>query len=108
MNRADDIVIRLAREDDAPALARLAVLDEAPLPAGEHMVAEVRGELWAALPLGGGGAFADPFRPSGDLVELLRAWASRRADDQQARTRGRAIHALSGRGLRAPRPAEGC
>jgi hypothetical protein len=35
------------------------------------LVAEVDGELCAALPLDGGEAFADPFRPTGELVSLL-------------------------------------
>ena len=35
-------------------------------------VAEVGEELWAAVEVGSGAAIADPFRPSGDLVELLR------------------------------------
>jgi hypothetical protein len=39
------------------------------------LVAEVAGELWAALEIGSGAAIADPFRPSAQLVELLRLHA---------------------------------
>jgi hypothetical protein len=38
-------------------------------------VAEVGGELWAALEIATGATIADPFRPSGDLVELLELHA---------------------------------
>ncbi len=34
-------------------------------------------ELWAAVELDSGAAIADPFRPSGELVELLRFRAER-------------------------------
>jgi hypothetical protein len=39
------------------------------------LVAEVAGELWAALEIDSGAVIADPFRPSGELVELLRLHA---------------------------------
>jgi hypothetical protein len=35
------------------------------------LVAAVGGEPWAALPLDGGRAIADPFRPTATLVTLL-------------------------------------
>ena len=38
---------------------------------GWVLVAEVDGELWAALSLSDGRAVADPFRPSADVVGLL-------------------------------------
>ena len=39
-------------------------------------MAEVGGELWAAVEIGSGAAIADPFRPSGELVDLLRLQVS--------------------------------
>ncbi len=39
------------------------------------MVAEVGGEVLAALPARGGQAIADPFRPTAELVEMLRVRA---------------------------------
>jgi hypothetical protein len=65
--------IRMAYPDDERALSRLATLDARPVPSGPVLVAEVEGELWAALSLTGGAAVADPFRPTAALVELLRA-----------------------------------
>ena len=43
-----------------------------PLPRGRFVVAEVNGELVAAQPLAGGRAFADPFRPTAELLPLMR------------------------------------
>jgi hypothetical protein len=63
--------IRRASADDASAIARLAALDSASPPTGELLLAEVDGELWAAVAIESGAGIADPFRPSGDLVELL-------------------------------------
>ena len=37
------------------------------------LVAELDGEIVAAVPFDGGRAIADPFRPTAELVELLRA-----------------------------------
>lgn len=65
------IVIRWAAARDGGALARLAALDCTARPAGPLLVAEVDGEIRAALVLGGG-AIADPFHRTAELVELLR------------------------------------
>jgi hypothetical protein len=65
--------IRIAYPDDRTALERLATLDARPLPSEPLLVAEVDGELWAAVSLLSDGAVADPFRPSGALVDLLQA-----------------------------------
>jgi hypothetical protein len=69
---AETITIRMAVSADAEALRRLAQLDSAPAPAPVPiLVAEVGGELRAALPLHGGPAIADPYRPTVELVALL-------------------------------------
>jgi hypothetical protein len=73
------ITIRLAREEDGPALRRLGQLDGARLPAGPVLVAEVDGELRAALHVVDRVYIADPFSPSGDLVALLDVRARRLA-----------------------------
>ena len=70
------LTIRHADLADLAALDRLAALDSASPPTGEALVAEVGGELWAALELSTGATIADPFRPSGELVELLKLHAS--------------------------------
>jgi hypothetical protein len=65
------ISIRLAGRGEQAALARLAALAERPVPTGRALVAEVDGELRAALSLPCGALIADPFRPSRELRQLL-------------------------------------
>jgi hypothetical protein len=69
------VTLRLAAPADAPAVARLAVLDSATAPTGPLLLAEVDGTLRAALALTGGKVIADPFYASAPLVPLLRARA---------------------------------
>lgn len=70
--------IRFSYPDDETALRRLAALDSQAILAGPALVAEVGGELWAAVSLGGEPrAIADPFRPTTELVGLLRERAQR-------------------------------
>ena len=77
------VTIRLSYPDDAGELARLAALDESPLPAGRMLVAEVEGTPRAALPLSGGPAIADPFYPSAGLVSLLELRAAQLGTDDE-------------------------
>jgi hypothetical protein len=79
--RSDALAIRLARTEDAGALRRLGELDSKPALArelsglaehGAAIVAEVEGELVAAIAIEGGRVVADPFRPSAGAAELLR------------------------------------
>jgi hypothetical protein len=67
-----NLTIRLASDDDTAALGRLAVLDSSSPPTGDVLLAEMNDELWAALAVETDSAVADPFRPSGELVDLLR------------------------------------
>ena len=78
------VTIRRAYPDDDPAIWRLAALDSAAVPAGPLLVAEVGGELRAALSLESHQAIADPFHPTLKLVSMLRAYASTSADEQAA------------------------
>jgi len=71
------IAIRPATAGDGPALSRLAALDSAPVPYGQVLLAEADGELRAALDVRTGAAVADPFRPTAELVSLLRDHAAR-------------------------------
>jgi hypothetical protein len=80
--READVVIRLARREDALAVEALAVLDGAESPHGRVLVAEVNGEIRAALPLDTRAAFADPFRRTADLVALLEARAQQVAGER--------------------------
>ena len=81
---SERLVLRRSSAEDAPALARLARLDSAPRPRGELLVAEVDERIVAAVPFDGGRAIADPFRPTADIVELLRARAERFAPTRRA------------------------
>jgi hypothetical protein len=78
------VVLRRAQRQDANALDRLAALDGVRRPAGELMLAEVDGDILAAVPVEGGPAIADPFRPTADLVDLLRARTRRLAGRTEA------------------------
>ncbi|HET7568316.1 MAG TPA: hypothetical protein VFJ91_10015 [Gaiellaceae bacterium] len=69
------MTIRRAVAGDAEPLRVLAALDEEPELAGGALLAEVEGELWAAVALADGRVLADPFRPTRgvrDLLELRR------------------------------------
>jgi hypothetical protein len=69
--------IRFAYPDDHDALCHLAALDSQPLLPGPLLVAEVGGDLWAAVSLADGhGAIADPFHHTAELVALLRERAA--------------------------------
>jgi hypothetical protein len=72
LTTAPSVSIRAARGSDGPALARLAALDSALLPEGELLLAEADGELLAALAPASGRHIANPFRPTADVVDLLR------------------------------------
>ena len=89
----ENITIRVATAADQAAVRRLAVLDSAFPPKGEVLLAEAGTELWAAVAVDTGHAVADPFRPSGDLVELLR-FRAERARRESAAESGRAARLL--------------
>jgi hypothetical protein len=83
------LVLRRSTAEDEPALARLARLDSAPRPRGDMLVAEVEDQIVAAVPLDGGPAIADPFLPTADIVEILRARAERLAPQRRPAHRPR-------------------
>lgn len=91
------VTIRPAFPDDAQALARLAALDSAQSPPGPVLVAEVDGELRAALSIADGSIVADPFHRTAALLELLSARAGQLAGSTSASSSSRAGGALSGR-----------
>jgi hypothetical protein len=75
--QAASLTIRPAYADDDTALTRLAALDStAQPPPAPLLLAEVDGELRAALSLADGSAIADPFFPTLHIVALLRTHAS--------------------------------
>jgi hypothetical protein len=85
-----NLTIRRAAAADASAVRRLAALDSAFPPTGDVLLAEMGDELWAALSVATGHAIADPFRPSSDLVDLLRLRAGGLSGDSRKRTGARA------------------
>jgi hypothetical protein len=78
------LTIRRATAADAFSLRRLAAIDSAFPPTGDVLLAEMGDELWAAVSVDTGAAVADPFRPSGDLVDLLRFRAQRVKGDERS------------------------
>jgi hypothetical protein len=73
------VTLRRAAGDDDEALARLAALYDRPLPSGPLLLAEVDGELQAALTLTGAHELMEPFLPTAALVELLAVRAKQLA-----------------------------
>lgn len=91
--RLTAVTVRLAGPADRSAVERLAVLDSATVPAGDVLLAEVDDELRAAVAVAGGTAIADPFRPTADLVALLRERAHQLGDPGQSRHFGLRLRA---------------
>ncbi|CAN5577563.1 hypothetical protein BH20ACT19_BH20ACT19_03000 [soil metagenome] len=68
----ENLTIRLSREDDALALGRLAQLDSTLYDGSQVLLAEDEvGHVLAAVLLGGGGHFADPFEHTTEVLALL-------------------------------------
>jgi hypothetical protein len=65
------VVIRAARGSDGAVLENLARMDSQRPVSGDVLVAEQDGVIVAAV--AGDRVIADPFRPTAELVELLRA-----------------------------------
>lgn len=66
-----EIELRLCRADDDPALERLGVLAEQPVPEGRLVLALVDGALVAARQLSGGCVITDPFVRTAHIRPLL-------------------------------------
>jgi hypothetical protein len=66
------LTVRLAAQDDETALRRLADVDSASRLTGRVLVAELEDELRAAISLDTGTVIANPFKPSADIVHVLR------------------------------------
>src|SRR3954468_21712035 len=72
----EPVTIRHAHPADLRALERLAALDSRRLPSGELFVAELDGQLVAAVSIDTGAVIADPFEHTAAIVDLLRLHAS--------------------------------
>jgi hypothetical protein len=77
LGAASVITLRLSGPGPDAGLERLAQLADRPRQSGPALIAEVDGEPWAALVLASRLVLADPFRPSGEIVPLLRLRAAR-------------------------------
>jgi hypothetical protein len=92
----EPVTLRLETVHDAGAIARLLTLaGRRRRTWGRHVVAEVDGEIVAALPLSGGDVFADPFRRTAHLVPLLQLRARQVTDPPPERRRRGILRLLS-------------
>ena len=90
------ITIRLAAPEDHLGLARLAALDSQDSPPADRvLLAEVGGELRAAISLHDGSAIADPFYPTLHILELLRTHARQHVREGRRHRRLRRRYALA-------------
>ena len=89
-----NVTLRFGTPADQAPLARLAELDSSTPPVQPVLLAEVDGQLRAALALIGGAVVADPFHPTSDLIDLLRARA-RQLDATPRITRSRRLRSWS-------------
>ena len=85
------ITLRLGSSADEERVRALAMLDGAELPPAPVLLAEVDGQLVAALALGEGIAVADPFHRTADLIALLRARADQLDGTSQRRGQLRGV-----------------
>jgi hypothetical protein len=93
------VTLRLASPADQGPLARLAELDSSTPLEQPVLLAEVDGQLRAALALTASTLVADPFHPTADLIDLLRA-RTRQLDATRSIKRSRRLRSWSGlRGL---------
>jgi len=93
--RAAPVTIRWATPADTRTVEILAQLDEAAVPPAPLLLAFVGEELWAALSLGTGAMVGDPFRPSADLVPLLRERGRQLTVPERGRRRLRVMRLLT-------------
>ena len=91
------LTVRTASDADAYALAQLAAVDSSTPLAGRTLVAELGSEPVAAISIDDGTVVADPFRPTAEIVEMLRL--------RVAQLQPRRGVSLRPRPFRAPRPA---
>ena len=81
------LTVRTFQANDIDGIRRLAELDSKRMPTGPVLVAEVGGDLVAALSLDGGAVLADPFKPTESVVEVLRLRAPRLKPRRRRRLR---------------------
>jgi hypothetical protein len=83
MEHIAPITTRRAHPEE-PGVLRVAALDSASVPRSPLLVAEVDGKVRAVLSLDDGAHVADPFHPTRDLLDLLRARAGAGRESRRA------------------------
>ena len=91
------IVLRIAGPTDSRAVAHLAGLDSASVPAEPVLIAEADGMIRAALSLSDGAMIADPFHHTAAPRQLLRARAAQLRGDGGPRRRVKVVERGTGR-----------
>ena len=94
---ASSLTIRHATATDEADLIRLAALDSSRVPSGELLVAQVDGNLVAALSVDTGAAIADPFEHTAAIVDAMRAQVRASRTPRPAILPGHLGRALFGR-----------
>ena len=92
-----NMTVRVLHAEDAPKVQRLAGRDSSRPPTGRVLGAEVDGTLIAALSLSDGSVIADPFRATGNAIELLSLRAQQ-LDAAKAKSPSRLRRVLDGLG----------
>jgi hypothetical protein len=90
---------RLAVDEDAPNLRRLAALDSQSPLSGAILMGEIDGVPAAAISLTSGRVVADPFRPTAELVATMRLRAAALTGERRTSLRDRLLG-----GVRIARP----
>ena len=97
MTSTASLTIRHATASDEADLIRLAALDSSRVPSGELLVAEIDGNLVAALSVDTGATIADPFEHAAAVVDSMRAQVRARRAARPAILPGHLGRALFGR-----------
>ena len=97
MTSTASLTIRHAIAADEADLIRLAALDSSRVPSGELLVAQVDGNLVAALSVDTGAAIADPFEHTAAIVDSMRAQVRESRAPRPAVLPGHLGRALFGR-----------
>jgi hypothetical protein len=101
------LTLRPATEDDAAAVARLVELEEALPLTGEVLLAELDSRVIAAVSVREDRAVADIFRPTAELVAMLRTWRDAHIRARRLSYAGPAERPRGLRRLLTRRPARG-
>jgi hypothetical protein len=90
----DAVLVRRATARDVAHIRTLALLDDRRLPDAPFLVAELAGEVVAAMSLSSGHVVADPFRRTRDAEHLMRVRAGQIAERERIVASAREHRAL--------------